>query len=658
MQTRNEKLMCNDHAWLSALSGLNTLLHRIVQATGSISDDVGFLLTMLSSENDDSNNDLINRRNLLLRSVGGAVVVRMRALCYVDKCLNKITELHCAETKMKRMICDGTDINAKNKNNRSVVSLAAGRGLLDSVRTLIDNGADIEVKDESAETVLHSAAKAGNAALIKALVSVKADVDSKNCNNKTPLDVAVNDECRHVLRVLGANGWTALMVAAERGEDQFQKYFYLRNCIMCMDPTWTWMSHSEGVEVDKSEILFKKPGCVLGNDKFEKRSDVIGENIYRWELKMSANTEGKFWAGIVGGMNKLNLWALSPVEIKEQSVNLEEKSHETSDLLLTYCSDGQLHIVGRGYKLVSSRVRIYEPEQRLIFVLDMDNGHLELSIKDGKGLDERVMEVSELNTSALQPYIFLDSRGSADLKCFDLPSFKFPSDFQSDVRFYSSLSTKEIDWGWGVYDHEGMVLNNLEIRRGLSMNSYYSLALGSDKLTDGVHSWSLTVDRSDIMWAGVIRGADTSPLNLIVPPCNLPCQMAASFCSDGRFEHFGSAPDPKVRYISGTEDMPHEWRLQEKVEFHLDTHKRTLELFVNEQRAIVVSEFKCSNVLPFVCLASSGSVTLSKPNSKVINVSSSIISFKDRAAGLDNSKWKNMNLNSPLFELPMAGAKN
>ena len=256
VQTRNEKLMCNDHAWLSALSGLNTLLHRIVQATGSISDDVGFLLTMLSSENDDSNNDLINRRNLLLRSVGGAVVVRMRALCYVDKCLNKITELHCAETKMKRMICDGTDINAKNKNNRSVVSLAAGRGLLDSVRTLIDNGADIEVKDESAETVLHSAAKAGNAALIKALVSVKADVDSKNCNNKTPLDVAVNDECRHVLRVLGANGWTALMVAAERGEDQFQKYFYLRNCIMCMDPTWTWMSHSEGVEVEKSEILF------------------------------------------------------------------------------------------------------------------------------------------------------------------------------------------------------------------------------------------------------------------------------------------------------------------------------------------------------------------------------------------------------------------
>ncbi len=205
--------------------------------------------------------------------------------------LSQLTEGHRNTDKIQESIREGTDINFKNKANRTAVSVAAENGCLDAVSALIAAKADIEVRDHEDKSVLHLAAKAGNAELVRALLNSKADLNAKDKAGKTPFDLATsNDECKYALKKMGAGGWTALMAAAESGDDRVKQYFYLRHCILCMTPTWSWTREiccKNVVLNDKGNFGSNDSGyfCALGSDEF------VGWGVHTWEISIESHSK-------------------------------------------------------------------------------------------------------------------------------------------------------------------------------------------------------------------------------------------------------------------------------------------------------------------------------------------------------------------------------
>jgi hypothetical protein len=84
-------------------------------------------------------------------------------------------------------------------------------------------------------------------------------------------------------------------------------------------------------------------------------------------------------------------------------------------------------------------------------------------------------------------------------------------------------------------------------------------------------------------------------------------------------------------------------------------HKHTLEIITNGKLICTASEMDDRALKPYVCIENAGSVTLEWRESLVVNSNASMISFKDRAVGLDNALWCDTKQNEALLALPMAG---
>jgi hypothetical protein len=563
----------------------------------------------------------------LARFVGGAAVTRMNVLVRLNQCLDELTSGHRTAEKVKASIREGTDINAKNKANRTAICVAAEKGCLDAVKALITAKADIEVRDQEDQTVLHLASKAGNAELVRTLVNSKADVNALNKAGKTAFDLATNDECKYALKKMGAGGWTALMVAAERGDDRVEQYFYLRDCIQCMAPIWTWARHCEGIVLSADAKSVSKESsasiysCALGSDEFG------GGRVHTWEMSASGN---KLWAGIARGIQSLDRLDSSPEKCE-------------CDLLVAFCSNGEFVVKGGASMKSFDRATDWS-SQPLLFKLDVHNKTLEMSIGD-----KSVFIASILNCDQVRPYVCIHGSGKFSLTSSALQIVKFPAAFQDDVRFYSSLVKKESLWAWGAFRHDEIILNDLEVRKS-SYDNQFACAVGNEEFTKGIHCWKISVDRQYRVWVGVIRGALQADDLVRSPEEETHAEFIFAFCSDGEGNCFkGQSPAIDISSNSG------EWPAQQEITLKLDMHKHTLEIFTNEQLICTASELDDRGLKPYVCIEYFGSVKLESRESMVVNSNSSMISFKDRAVGLDNVLWCDQELNEALLALPMAG---
>ena len=94
----------------------------------------------------------------------------------------------------------GLDVNSKSTGagdfeNVTPLHLAAGKGTIEVVETLIKNGADVNVKDSYyGFTPLHLAARNGHKEIAKLLMANGAELNSKAQNGKTPLELAADNE--------------------------------------------------------------------------------------------------------------------------------------------------------------------------------------------------------------------------------------------------------------------------------------------------------------------------------------------------------------------------------------------------------------------------------------------------------------------------------
>ena len=77
-----------------------------------------------------------------------------------------------------------------------------------------------------------------------------------------------------------------------------------------------------------------------------------------------------------------------------------------------------------------------------------------------------------------------------------------------------------------------------------------------------------------------------------------------------------------------------------RIGFELNSFENSLSIKIDGKLAVVVSNIDSLGVRPFVCMSRNCSVSMSSSKSLVINANASLISFKDRLAGLDNNQWK------------------
>ena len=131
----------------------------------------------------------------------------------------------------------GADDDGRDEANDSLHA-AAEEGKIDRVKSLLEQGADINARNASNETPLEKAAAEGNVDVVRLLIELGAEVDSRDMWERTPLHWSSRDGHLDVSRVLldhGANAnardedyWTPMHISGGNGHLEMVKLFLER----------------------------------------------------------------------------------------------------------------------------------------------------------------------------------------------------------------------------------------------------------------------------------------------------------------------------------------------------------------------------------------------------------------------------------------------
>jgi len=132
-----------------------------------------------------------------------------------DEVCGNATLLHIAATRtepifIEALINRGADVNKRDSENKTPLHWVADGDLNPRIALmLVAKGADINAQDNKGNTLLHLAAKKGAIDLVLSLIEFGADLNIKNNVNNTPKDSVVSNlsmyEALGIIRLIKAN---------------------------------------------------------------------------------------------------------------------------------------------------------------------------------------------------------------------------------------------------------------------------------------------------------------------------------------------------------------------------------------------------------------------------------------------------------------------
>ena len=314
-------------------------------------------------------------------------------------------------------------ISQQNHWNETALYVAASKGFSKIVHFLKSKGAVVNVSTNrpTKDTALHAAARACCPDTLRVLIESKADVNDRNADGKSPLDI-LNDKlnqtemqnessetdgvsqnqhcakrCIYLLKIMGADGWTPLMVAVQVGRYTVEKYLQMRECVLSMRVqssvpvalqnavvhyssldelvNWSWGPHDpKTIVLSEQDTKASKLNnsseysCIFGSESFE-------DGVHSWELQ-AFDTE-TLWLGIARGFEGEDFLSSSPMKTADFDNDQDDNRYR-----LAFGPMGEHSITGKSPVIEKFLDWEYADGQKIGFELDMFENTLKI-IVDG-----------------------------------------------------------------------------------------------------------------------------------------------------------------------------------------------------------------------------------------------------------------------------------
>ena len=367
---------------------------------------------------------------------------------------------------------------------RKCIHRISGKMNIDHVRKSILDGFDLLATNKEGESAVHLSARESKYDVIVALADAKVDLNTLNKVGKSPLEVASEPFCAEVLRMLGADGWTPLMLSATRGLDHLHKFLsyceavrchrsksffpswlvdYVNNKIHEVYSGWTWVSF------DRSITAYDNGRRILKGNSTPEFSGAVGSycfdsGIHHWAI--SVENVQSMWLGLARGVNLTSALSCSPETC-------------SCDYLLAFGSKGEEAVVisnGQGHRpsFDSARRVSFASGQIIEFVLDMDNHTLEIIIDGMKKLSAR-----DIDDHGLSPYICMGAESES--VCLLYYSKMIPKGMckMDDIAFYehtaaynNGIWSRDIDLALSDFQPAKRAVHDFPAEEVLALESY------------------------------------------------------------------------------------------------------------------------------------------------------------------------------------------
>jgi hypothetical protein len=302
----------------------------------------------------------------------------------------------------------------------------------------MQDGTDFNSRNKDGCTALHMAAKKGHHESVFALIDAKADINVIDNVNQSALESSGDGRCSELLKLAGADGWTFLMVAAEKSEAKIQEYFQYREVVLCIhnktafppwfedfvqanlrlhEMKWTWGEFEAfGISMSEDRLTVAKTGenpdysCAVGSQIMEK-------GRFTWAVQVT-NVQS-MWIGITSALQESELGhhpsnltcdfmlafhnSASPIISGKTPILQRPKNHRPTN------QDGKGKLQEEDDDQGTARVS-FTSGQKIEFELDMDNHSLKVTV-DGICL----LEALEVYEAGIVPFVCMDYQESVTI---------------------------------------------------------------------------------------------------------------------------------------------------------------------------------------------------------------------------------------------------